>query len=556
MRVRSRPFGAALAMFLVGGLSACENSRHFDVLVTSGSVIDGTGSARHDADVGITAGRIEAVGDLDKATAELVIDATGRVVTPGFIDMMGGSTLPLLRDPATAESKLRQGITTMMAGEGSSIAPQSPATFADIAVPDDAVQWERFSEYFEILEAKGVALNVVHNVGAAQVRRVILGDEDVAPSADQLTAMKALVSDAMEDGAVGLSTSLIYPPGTYAETEEIIELAKAAAAHGGVYFTHMRNESGQLLEAIDEALAVGEGARIPVHIYHLKAAGEENWPLMQEAIDKLQQAIDAGTDVTADIYPYIRNGIGLGSFLHPRHYAKGPEAFLRTLSQPDVRARLRREVEETTDWENWYRHVGADWNNVLITRVGERSEPELVGLSIQEAADARGVDVWDAFFDLVEQGGCGVSPQSMDEAQKHLALEAPFIAFDNDASPTNPATTLSAHPRAFGAFPRILAKYVREENVISLEEAIRKLTSLPASILRLADRGTLSPGMKADLLVFDPDQIRDTATFTEPLSYSVGIDFALVSGELVIDRGEVTGATPGEVLRHRPRETR
>lgn len=261
----------------------------------------------------------------------------------------------------------------MMVGEGASLAPQSEQTFgASFSEVDGLnVTWERYSEYFQILENNGVALNVVHNVGAAQVRWIVLGLEDVAPTEEQLAAMKELVAEAMEDGAVGLSTALIYPPGTYASTEEIIELAKPAAARGGVYFTHMRNESDQVLEAIDEALAVGRGAGTPVHIYHLKAAGEENWPLIEPALAKIQEAIDGGMEVTADIYPYIRNSIGLGSFLHPRHYVHGFESFLATLSDDAVRARLREEVEQTSDWENWYRHVGMSWDNVLISRVGE-----------------------------------------------------------------------------------------------------------------------------------------------------------------------------------------
>ncbi len=524
----------------------------YDILIKNGTVVDGTGSPGTRADVAIANGAIAAVGPLEDARAKRVLDASGRIVSPGFIDMMGGSSLPLVADPPSAESKLRQGITTMMAGEGGSLAPQNERTFAEIPRGELDLRWTSFDEYFRVLESKGIALNVVHNVGAEQVRRIVLGDEDVAPTPPELEEMKSLVEGAMKEGAVGLSTSLIYPPGAYAETEEIVELARVAAGHGGVYFSHMRNESGGLLEAIDEALRVGHEAGIPVHIYHLKAAGQENWPLMDEALARIRGAIGSGMDVTADIYPYIRNGIGLGSFLHPRHYAKGEEAFLATLSDPGVRKGLRKEVEETSDWENWYRHVGKDWGNVLITEVGPGSDPAVVGLSIAQAAEHMGKDVWDAFFDLVAARGTGVCPESMDEGQKHLAMKEPFIAFDNDTQPTNPKSVLSAHPRGFGAFPRILAKYVREENVISLPEAIRKLTSLPAGILRLRERGRIEVGYAADLVVFDPEQIRDTATFTEPLSYSVGIDHLLVNGALVISDGQMTGALPGKVLRHRP----
>ena len=323
-----------VAGLVVSCALACEPAPEYDILIQGGRVIDGTGSPARDADVAIQNGIIADIGELDAARAKRVIDAEGRVVTPGFIDMMGGSTLPLLRDPVTAESKLRQGITTMMAGEGLSLAPQNDRTFTELDLAELPHRWTRFAEYLRILEDNGVALNVVHNVGAAQVRRIVLGDEDVAPSEAQLEEMKSLIAQAMDDGAVGISSSLIYPPGAYATTEELTELAKAAASKGGVYFTHMRNESNRVLEAIDEALVIGRGAAIPVHIYHLKAAGEENWPLMEQALARIQNAINEGMDVTADVYPYIRNGIGLGSFLHPRHYARGEEAFIAEMSRP------------------------------------------------------------------------------------------------------------------------------------------------------------------------------------------------------------------------------
>jgi N-acyl-D-aspartate/D-glutamate deacylase len=546
------PAHRILSLLGVVVLTSCAKPPEYDLVIRNGTVLDGTGAPGKRADVAIANGAIAAVGPLADAHARRTIDAEGRIVSPGFIDMMGGSSLPLITDPPSAESKLRQGITTIMAGEGGSLAPQNDETFKALNLGTIDAKWTTFDEYFRLLESKGIALNVVHNVGAEQVRRVVLGDEDVAPSPSQLEEMKALVDRAMSDGAVGISTSLIYPPGAYAETEELIELSRVAAGHGGVYFSHMRNESAGVLEAIDEALRIGREAGIPVHIYHLKAAGQENWPLMQPALTKISDAIAGGMDVTADIYPYIRNGIGLGSFLHPRHYAKGEAAFLSTLSDPRVRKELRKEVEETSDWENWYRHVGKDWGNVLITEVGPDTDPAVVGLSVAEAAEHMKKDVWDAFFDLVAARGTGVCPQSMDEDQKRLAMKAPFVTFDNDSDPTNPKSVASAHPRAFGAFPRILAKYVRDENVIPLPEAIRKLTSLPAGILRLANRGKIEPGYAADILVFDSATVRDIATFTEPLSYSVGIDDVLVNGEPVIAAGKSTGALPGQVLRHHP----
>ncbi|MYG36108.1 MAG: amidohydrolase family protein, partial [Gemmatimonadetes bacterium] len=451
----------------------------------------------------------------------------------------------------SAESKLRQGITTYLSGEGSSAAPQSEATLSNPPVVDgDTLRWRRYSEYFAIMEQHGIPINVVHDVGLTQVRRVVLGNEDVAPTPEQLEEMKALVREGMEDGAVGVSTSLIYPPAIYASTEELIALSAVAGEYGGVYFTHMRNESHAVLEAIREALTIGEGAGVPVHIYHLKAAGQRNWPLMDEALALIDSARTAGMDVTADIYPYIRNGIGLGSFLHPRHYARGTGAFLATLGDPDLRARLREEVETDPDWENWYQHVGMDWNNVLIVSAPASVDPGVVNRSVAEAAEVLGTDPWNAFFDLVQAGGVSVNPLSMNEEQKWAALRAPFVMIDTDASPVNPASVSSTHPRAFGAFPRVIAKYVMEDGVITLEEAVRRMTSLAARRLGFEDRGTVEPGMAADLVVFDPARLRDRAEFgANATLQSEGVDYLFVNGELVIDDGELTDAQPGRLLR-------
>ena len=546
-------FGPSLPVALVL-LAACapspQGDEPFDLLITNGRVIDGMGNPWYRADVGVRGGVIAEIGSLAGRPAGQTIDAGDRVVSPGFIDMMGGRTYPLLEDTDAAESKLRQGITTMLAGEGTSPAPQNEETIKNVEqAVRGGLSWTTYAEYHRLLEEKGLRLNVVHNVGAAQIRRIVLGNKDVEPDAAQLAEMKRLVAEAMEDGAVGLSTALIYPPGTYAKTAELVEMAKVAARYGGVYFTHMRNESSQVLDAIRETIEIGEKAGIPAHIYHLKAAGEENWPLMSEAIALIQDARARGLDVTADIYPYIRNGIGLGSFLHPRHYAEGPAKFLATLSDPATRQRLRREVETTSDWENWYRHVGKDWGNVLVAKVSGGLEKSYEGQSLAAIARLRDSDEWTTFFDLVEAGGVSVNPKSMNEEQKHLALRAEFVSIDTDAWPMNAAKTTSAHPRAFGAFARVLAKYVREDKVITLEDAIRRMTSLAANRLQLLDRGRISPGMKADLLIFDPEKVRDRATFQAPVAYSTGFDWVIVNGEPVIVDGSSTSAEPGRVLR-------
>jgi len=531
---------------------AAADGAPFDLLITNARVVDGTGNPWYRADVGVRGDRIAAIGSLAGQPATRTIDAADRVVTPGFIDLMGTSTLPHLTEPVAALSRLYQGITTAMVGEGDSEAPQNEVTLPNgvRGSSGDTLRWRTFAEYFAHLEKVGVPMNVVHNVGAAQVRTVVMGVEDRAPSDAELERMKALVDSAMQDGAVGLSTALIYPPGTYASTEELIALSKVAAARGGTYFSHMRNESAGLLTAIREVIRIGAEARIPVHIYHLKAAGQENWPLIPQALALIDSARKTGIEVTTDIYPYIRNGIGLGSFLHPRHFARGDSVFLSTLGDSVVRRTLRREVETTRDWENWYRHVGMNWDNVLITGAGPRVDQAFVGLSIRAVAARRGVDEWNAFFDLVREGQVSVAPQSMNEEQKHQALRAPFVAIEVDSPLADPATAGSAHPRAFGAFPRVIAKYVREDSVLSLEAAIRQMTSLSANILKLRDRGRLAPGLKADLLLFHPDSIRDRATFEKPLQYATGIDYMFVNGVAVIDGGTATTARPGVVLRH------
>ena len=523
----------------------------FDVLITQARVVDGAGNPWFRADIGLRGDRIAAVGNLSGQSATRTIDAAERVVAPGFIDMMGQGSLVLITDPPSAESKLRQGITTYLSGEGGSAAPQSAETQRNPPVIDgDTLRWRRYSEYFAILERYGIPINVVHDVGLTQVRRVVLGDEDVAPTPGQLEEMKALVREGMEDGAVGVSTSLIYPPAIYASTDELVALSAVAGEYGGVYFTHMRNESHAVLEAIREAVAIGEGAGVPVHIYHLKAAGQRNWPLMDEAIALIDSARTAGMDVTADIYPYLRNGIGLGSFLHPRHYARGTAAFLETLGDAEVRAQLRREVETDSEWENWFQHVGMDWNNVLIVSAPNATDPRVVNRSVATAAELLGTDPWNAFFDLVQSGGASVNPLSMNEEQKWSALRAPWVMIDTDASPVNPASVSSTHPRAFGAFPRVIAKYVREDGILTLEEAVRRMTSLAARRLGVHDRGLVAPGMAADLVIFDPARLRDRADFGAGATLqSEGVDYLIVNGGLVIEDGELTDAKPGRLLR-------
>ena len=552
MRIKAISLLSLSLLLAACGEKPAADSRPFDLLITNARVLDGMGNPWYRADVAVRGGAIVEIGRLEGREAARTIDAAGRVLSPGFIDMMGGRTYPLLEDPDAAESKLRQGITTMLAGEGTSEAPQTAQTIAEMPLAARlGISWTTYAEYDQLLEKQGLRLNVIHTVGAGQVRQVVMGEQDGRPTPEQMIEMKSLVRQAMEDGAAGLSTALIYPPGTYATSSEIAELAKETAPYSGVYFTHMRNESSKVLEAIQEAIDIGKQAGVPVHIFHLKAAGQDNWPLMEQSISLIETTRAQGFDVTADIYPYVRNGIGLGSFLHPRHYAEGADTFLATLPDPEVRRALRREVETTSDWENWYRHVGMNWDNVLVAQVSGSLDKTYEGKSVAQIAKIRNSDEWTAFFDLVAAGGVSVNPKSMNEEQKHLALRAEFISVDTDASPTNANDVSSAHPRAFGAFARILAKYVRDEKVISLENAVRKMTSLPANRLGLYGRGHIAPGMQADLLIFDPDKVQDNATFESPVAYATGFDYVIVNGQLVIDDNTSTQSRPGQVLARR-----
>lgn len=524
----------------------------FDTLIVNARIVDGTGNPWYRGDIGIRNGRIAAIGELGDSKAARTIDAADRVVAPGFVDLMGQSSAAYVQDRVTALSRLHQGITTHVSGEGWSHAPRGEKSEPLKLHNGQTVHWRTYAEYFRVLEREGLPINVAHNVGAGQVREVVIGEEDRAPTPAELVEMECLVDQAMREGAFGLSTALIYPPGIYASTDELVALARVAARHGGIYSTHMRNESHELLEAIEESLQIGARAGIPVHIYHLKAAGRENWPLMQKAVDRIEAARRSGQQVTADIYPYIRNGLALSALIPPHHFARGIDQFLPKLSDPAVRKSVRAEMESPAQgWENWYRHVGSDWDKLLITGAGNWTKPKAIaGKSIAAAARDAGRDAWEMFFDLVQAGEVGVAPQSMDESQKRLALQQPWVLVETDTQPINPATADSTHPRAFGAFPRVLAKYVREEKLLTLEDAIRRMTSLPALVAGLRDRGLIAHGMAADLVVFDPQRIGDRATFEQPMQYAEGVDYLLINGELAIDANRPTGSLPGRVLRH------
>ena len=516
----------------------------FDIVLKGGRIVDGTGAPWYIADVGIRKGVIAKIGRIESGSATREIDATGLIVAPGFIDMMGQTATPMLEDPSTAMNLLTQGITTINAGEGASAAPLNDDNLARFG-------WKSMAEYFQLLEMKGLPINVVQTVGHTQVRRIVLGEVDRRPSDEEMEQMRTLVREAMEAGAIGVSTALIYPPAVYARTEEIARLAEIAGEYGGGYYTHMRNEGDQLLEAIDEAIDIGQTAKTPVHIFHLKAAGRQNWGKMQLAIAKIKAARAQGQQVTADIYPYVNNGLGVEAFIHPRHFREGREHLLRRLSNQDLRNEIRKEMETTDGWENWYRHVGHDWNKVVIGQAEDQRYADLAGQSVAQIAKTRDEDDWDTFFNLVRTGAFAL-PESMSEANKILAMQQEFVSFCTDVGPAG-GSRIASHPRAYGSMPRMLSHYVRDFGVISLEQAVSQASAVAANDVLAYDRGRISVGLAADVIVFDYDELSDKATFSKPAELSEGVRYVVVNGTLVLDNdsqeNKFTGALPGRVLR-------
>ncbi len=529
----------------------------FDIVIINGHIIDGTGSPWYSGDVGIRAGKIAAIGNLADAQRNRTIDAHGMVVAPGFIDMLGQSELTILVEPRLP-SKIYQGITTEITGEGSSAAPQNDAIIrADQRGYDHyhiTPDWRTFQQYFARLEKQGMGINLASYVGATQVRRVVLGDDDKQPTAAQLDQMKALVRQAMREGAVGLSTSLEYAPAPYAKTEELIALASEAGKSGGIYATHMRNESDAVLPAIDEALRIGREGHLPVEIWHIKVAGKASWGRMPEVVARINAARAQGMDVTADTYGYTAWFNDFSAFIPPWAHNGGNAKLIERLKDPAMRARMRKDMTTaSSDWDNEWQEIPGP-ETILIGVVQNPKLLPLQGKTLAEVAKIQNKDPMDALFDLLidDNAATGVAVFGMSEPDVALALQQPWVSFDNDSSGTSPEGILGQehpHPRAYGTFPRILRKYVREEKKLTLEDAIRKCSAFPAQRMRLTDRGVLKAGMWADIVVFDPSTVRDLATFESPNQLSQGMEYVLVNGVAVIDQGKMTGALPGKVLR-------
>jgi N-acyl-D-amino-acid deacylase len=529
----------------------------FDLVITNGHIIDGTGSPWYSGDVGIRGGKIAAIGNLSDTQSTRTIDVHGMVVAPGFIDMLGQSELTILVDPRLP-SKIYQGVTTEITGEGSSIAPLNDSIiqfdrrgFAQYHITPD---WRTFQQYFARLEKQGMGINLASFVGATQVRRMVLGDDDKQPTPAQLGQMRELVRQAMREGAVGVSTSLEYAPAPYAKTEELIALASEASKFGGIYATHMRDESNAILPAIDEALRIGREGHLPVEIWHLKVAGKANWGRMPEVVAKINAARAGGMDVSGDTYAYTAWFNSLSAFIPAWAHDGGDVMLIERLKDPAMRARIRKDMmTPSNEWDNEWQEINGP-QDILIGVVQNLKLLPLQGKRLAEVAKMQNKDPMDALFDLLidDNAATGVAVFGMSEPDIVLALQQPWVAFDNDSSGTSPEGILGQehpHPRAYGTFPRILRKYVREEKRLTLEDAIRKCSALPAQRMRLTDRGVLKAGMWADVVVFDPATVRDLATFENPNQLSEGMEYVLVNGVAVIDQGKQTGALPGKVLR-------
>ncbi len=549
--IASAAYGASLEA------SRSPSSAAYDVIIRNGRIIDGSGNPWISGDVAIQGDRIAAIGNLSGATAARTIDAAGLVVAPGFIDMLGQSEMALLIDNRSL-SKLSQGITTEITGEGASIAPQTDKTLASLTPALSqyhlTVDWTNLDGYFTRLEHAGTPLNIGTYVGAAQIREAVIGDENRAPSPEELQKMKDLVAQTMQQGAFGISTALIYPPGHYAKTDELVELAKVVGQYGGLYATHMRSEGNSEVAAIDEALHVGREAHVPVEIFHLKVVGKSRWGTMPKIIAKLQAARDSGQDVSADMYPYVAGGTALASSLPPWIADGGQKKLLERLHDPAIRSRVKNELKtEHADWENLFLDSGGG-SGVLIAGIQKAELKKYDGKTIAQIAAEENKDPVDALMDLViaDEGQTGAIYFIAGETDLQYGLKQPWTSIGLDANEVSLDGLLFEphnHPRAYGSMPRFLGHYVRDLHLLPLEQGIRKITSLPAQRERLRDRGLLKVGYFADVTLFDPAAIQDRATYENATQLSEGVKYVFVNGQLEFENGKLTGVAAGKALR-------
>ncbi|MGH8251037.1 MAG: N-acyl-D-amino-acid deacylase family protein [Steroidobacteraceae bacterium] len=547
----------AAALVLVGYALRSPEVEHYDVLIRNGTVYDGTGAPGVRTDVGIHGDRVAGMGDLSAARADIMIDAAGLAVTPGFINVLSWATESLIED-GRALSDVKQGVTLEVMGEGWSMGPLNSAMKEDLQKEQGDIRydiaWTTLGEYLEHLEKRGVSVNVASFVGAATVRMHELGHANRAPTAAELARMQALVRQAMEEGALGVGSSLIYAPAFYAKTDELKALVSTAAAYGGGYISHIRNEGDQFMEALDELLEIARATGAHAEVYHLKAAGRDNWHKMGEAIGKIERARAAGLAVSADMYPYPAGATGLDACMDPAVKEGGTDAWVERLRNPQVRkAVVEVMFRKPKTWENICYNSGAPENIVLVGFKEEKLKP-LTGKSLAEVAKMRGTSPAETVVDLVIEDHSRVATVffQMSEDNVKLGLSQPWVSLGSDAEAMAPEGVFlksNPHPRAYGTFARFLGKYVRDEKVTTLPDAIRRITSLPAQNFKLKERGCLKVGCHADVTIFDPRTISDTATFATPHQYATGTRHVLVNGTLVLMDGEHTGAKPGRVVR-------
>ena len=527
----------------------------FDIIIKGGLVYDGSGGPPRRADVGIKGDRIAAMGNLSRASSLTIVDASGHAVAPGFINMLSHSESSLIVDPRSL-SELKQGVTTQIFGEFS-MGPLNDQMKQRVSqTRGDSqfqIEWTTLAEYLTYLEKRGIPQNVASFIGAATIREYVIGLEDKQPTPAQLDQMRELVRREMEAGALGITTALIYPPAFFARTEELIELCKVAAKYKGKYTTHMRSEGNQLLEAVEETIRISREAGLPAEIYHLKASGVPNWPKMDQVFRMIRNARRQGLKITADMYTYTAGGTGLDASMPPWVWDGGREAGYKRLQDPDTRRKIADAIRtNSNDWENLYMLAGSPDRLLLASFRNEKLKP-LSGKTLGEVAKMRGKDPVETIMDLVleDRSRIGTIYFLMSEDNLKKQIRQPWVSFGSDAAsiaPEGDALRSAAHPRAYGNFARLLGKYVREEKVISLTEAVRRLSSLPATNLGLDHRGFLKPGMFADVVVFDPQTIADRATFESPHQLSVGVRDVFINGTQVLKDGEHTGAKPGRAL--------
>jgi N-acyl-D-amino-acid deacylase len=538
-------------------VSACSQAADYDVIIRGGGIYDGSGDPAFVADVAIDGDSIAVVGDLRDARGRTEIDASGLAVSPGFINMLSWATESLIED-GLSQSDIRQGVTLEVFGEGWSMGPLNERMVEEeLEQQGDLkydIEWRTLGEYLEYLAARGVSTNVASFMGATTARIYAIGYEDRAPSPAELEQMRGLVRQAMEEGALGLGSSLIYAPAFYAETDELIELARVAAEYDGMYISHMRNESNSLLEALDELFTIAREADIRAEIYHLKTSGQANWHKLETVFERVEDAREAGLEITADMYTYPASSTGLDAAMPPWVQEGGYKSWAERLKDPEVRRRVKQEMNTPSDdWANGYLAAGSPDKILLVSFKNDALKP-LTGKTLAEVAVMRGTPPEETAMDLViEDGsrvGCVYFTMSEENVKKKVAQY--WVSFGSDAgSLATEGVFLKSnpHPRAYGTFARVLGKYVREERVILLEEAVRKMTSLPAWNLKIKRRGLLTPGNYADIVIFDPDEIIDLATFDEPHQYATGVIHVFVNGTQVLSDGEHTGAKPGRVVR-------